>query len=43
MIDGRLAGLRVERTGLEKHIGFGAFEPLADVARRIGELRKMAA
>ena len=43
MIDGRLAGLRIERTGFEQHIGFRAFEPFADVARRIRKLREMAA
>jgi hypothetical protein len=43
MIDGGLAGMRVERAGLEENVSFGAFEPLADVARRIGGLRKMAA
>jgi hypothetical protein len=43
MIDGGLAGLGVERTGLKEDIGFGAFEPFADVARRIRDLREMTA
>src|SRR4029077_2597360 len=41
--DGRLSGLRIERTRLEQYVGFGAFQPLADIARRIPDRRKMAA
>jgi len=36
MIDGGLARKRVEGTGLEEHVSFGALEPFADVARWIG-------
>jgi len=43
MIDGGLAGLGVEGTGFEEDISFGAFEPFADVARRSGGRREMAA
>ncbi len=43
MIDGGLAGVRVEGAGFEEYVSFGAFEPFADVARRIRELREMTA
>jgi len=36
MIDGRLAGLRNERTGLEENIGARFFQPFADILRRRG-------
>lgn len=41
MVDGGLAVLHVERTGFEKHIRFAAFEPFADVLRRVRDLREM--
>ena len=33
MVDGRLAGCGVERTGFENHVGASALDPLADVSR----------
>jgi len=43
VVDGRLPGLCVQRADFEEYVGFGAFEPFADVARWIRGLREMAA
>ena len=40
VLDGRLAGLDVERTGFENYVGAGTFEPFANIARGLCVLRR---